>query len=100
MPPAMNNPYEVPTALKALQDDIYRGKILRTRKQTPAEPLADVFELTNVVFDSMHAGAMWQLGIEDPDKGWQIVRQRLNRLQKLHNRERFVHQNPAPSHDC
>jgi len=93
----MNNSHEVPAALKALQNDIYREKILRARKQTPAERLADVFELTNVVFARMHAGAMWQMGIEDPDKGWQIVHQRLNRLQKLHDRGRFVHQKPGPN---
>lgn len=30
--------------LKAMQDDIYREKILRARRQTPEQRLADVFK--------------------------------------------------------
>lgn len=32
--------------LKAMQDDIYRERILRSRKMTPEQRLADVFELS------------------------------------------------------
>ena len=83
--------------LKAMQDDIYREKILRARRQTPEERLADVFELTNSVFTRTHEGAMWQAGITDPHQGWEIVRQRLNRLRKVHDAGRFVNHRP-PSH--
>ena len=82
--------------LKAMQDDIYREKILRARRQTPEQRLADVFELTNSVFTRMHEGAMWQAGITDPHQGWEIVRKRLNRLRQMHDAGRFVH-NPQSS---
>lgn len=92
----MNNPnlHNTPGALEALQADIYREKILRARKLTIEQRLADVFELTNSVFARMHEGAMWQLGLSDPGEGWKVVRQRLNRLQKVHDEGRFVSQRP------
>jgi hypothetical protein len=80
--------------LKAMQDSIYREKILRARRQTPEERLADVFELTNSVFTRMHEGAMWQAGTTDEQEGWQIVRKRLARLSKVHDAGRFVNQPP------
>jgi hypothetical protein len=78
--------------LKAMQDSIYREKILRARRQTPEERLADVFELTNAVFTRMHEGAMWQAGITDEQQGWEIVRKRLARLRQVHDAGRFVNQ--------
>jgi hypothetical protein len=80
--------------LKAMQDSIYREKILRARRQTPEQRLADVFELTNTVFARMHDGALWQAGITDADVGWQIVRKRLERLRKVHEAGRFVQDEP------
>lgn len=90
----MPNIHDDPAALKALQDDIYREKILRARKLTPEERLADAFEITNSVFGMMHAGAMWQTGTTDPEAGWQEVRRRLSRLCRTHDHGRFVHQRP------
>ena len=58
----MPNPHDNPAALKALQDAIYRDKVLRARSMTPDQRLAEVFELTNSVFERMHGGAMWQWG--------------------------------------
>jgi hypothetical protein len=81
--------------LKAMQDSIYREKILRARRQTPEERLADVFELTNTVFARMHEGAMWQAGTTNAQEGWNIVRQRLARLRKVHDHGRFVNQLPS-----
>lgn len=80
--------------LKAMQDSIYREKILRARRQTPEERFADVFELTNVVFARMHEGAMWQAGITDESEGWQIVRKRLSRLARVHDAGRFINEAP------
>ena len=80
--------------LKAMQDDIYREKILRARRQTPEERLADVFDLTNAAFARMHEGAMWQAGTSDESEGWNIVRQRLARLRKVHDAGRFVNHPP------
>ncbi len=81
--------------LKAMQDSIYREKILRARRQTPEQRLADVFELTNSVFARMHDGAMWQAGTTDAEEGWQIVRKRLARLRKMHDAGRFVDEPPV-----
>lgn len=84
--------------LKAMQDSIYREKVLRARRQTPEERLADVFELTNSSFARMHEGAMWQAGTTDVDAGWQIVRKRLERLRGVHEAGRFVSEDfPRPS---
>ncbi len=80
---------EAAASLKAMQDDIYREKILRARKMTPEQRLADVFELTNSVFTRMHEGAMWQAGTTDEEEGWKIVRKRLDRLRKVHEVGRF-----------
>ena len=81
--------------LKAMQDSIYREKILRARRQTPEERLADVFELTNSVFARMLDGAMWQAGISNVEEGWQLVRKRLDRLKKIHDAGRFISEPPA-----
>ena len=88
----MNAADDADASLKAMQDDIYREKILRARKLTPEQRLADVFELTNAVFARMHEGALWQAGITDAEEGWKIVRQRLNRLQKVQDMGRFSNQ--------
>ena len=94
----MNSPeaniHNTPGALKALQDDIYRDKILRARKQTMEERLADAFELTNSVFGRMFEGAMWQLGTSDPEVGWKEVRRRLDRLCGTHDHGRYVDEDP------
>lgn len=83
--------------LKAMQDSIYREKILRARRQTPEERLADVFELSNTVFARMHEGAMWQAGITDAQQGWEIVRKRLARLSQIHDAGRFTNQPSVPA---
>ncbi len=57
-----------------MQDDIYRERILRARRMTPEQRLADAFELTNGVFARMHEGAMWQLGTADAEAGWREIR--------------------------
>jgi len=95
---AMNklDPDRAAAELKVMQDDIYREKILRARRQTPEERLADVFALSNSVFARMHEGAMWQAGITDEKEGWAIVRKRLARLRKMHEAGRYVN-HPAPT---
>jgi hypothetical protein len=95
----MNDPADAAASLKAMQDDIYREKILRARKLTPEQRLADVFVLTNSVFARMHEGAMWQGGSTNAEAGWNIVRQRLNRLQKVQDMGRFSNQKPEMIND-
>jgi len=90
-----SNIHDDPAALKALQDAIYRDKVLRARAMTGEERLAEGLELTNGVFWRMLEGAMWQLGIEDVEKGWDEVRRRLQRLRRVHDSGRFVNQRPV-----
>ena len=65
---AMANLHDHPSALKELQDSIYRDKVLRSL--TPEQRIADVFEMAEVSVHMAHAGAMHQLGTSDPDEGW------------------------------
>lgn len=93
----MANIHDNPAALKALQDDIYRERILRARRMTVEQRLAEVFELSNSVMARMHEGAMWQLGTSDAEVGWQEVRRRLDRLDRIHDEGRFVNTKPVPT---
>jgi hypothetical protein len=78
------NPHEHPTALKDLQDSIYREKVLRARAMTPEERMAAGFDITNEAFQRMLHGAMWQLNTEDTSLGWAEVERRLDRLRNMH----------------
>ena len=91
----MANIHDDPAALKALQDAIYRDRVLRARRMTVDQRFAEALELTNSVFVRMHEGAMWQLGIKDAEKGWQEVRRRLARLGRVHDEGRFVTDKPT-----
>lgn len=88
------NIHDDPAALKALQDDIYREKVLRARKQSPAERLADAFEITNFVFGNMLSGAMAQKGLKTESEGWEEVRLRLERLSRVHDHGRYATEKP------
>jgi hypothetical protein len=82
----MSNIHDNPAGLKALQDDIYRERVLRARQMSVAERLADVFELSNHQFGMMLGGAMHRLGTRDEAAGWSEVKrwmQRLDRLREL-----------------
>jgi hypothetical protein len=79
-------------AVQALQDDIFRQKVLRARKMTPTQRFDEALELTESTFKWMHAGAMAQCGFTDPEDGWREVRRRLDRLRRYqeHNLYRPV----------
>ncbi len=89
------NIHDDPAALKALQDDIYRERVLRARGMTGEQRLSEAFELTNFVFENMLAGAMWQKGLEDREEGWKEVRRRLDRLSRVHDAGRFTTREPT-----
>ena len=91
----MANIHDDPAALKALQDDIYRERILRARAMTPEQRLASAIEMTNFVFGNMLAGAMWQIGTQDRTEGWNEVRRRLDRLYRTRDHGRFVNEKPC-----
>jgi hypothetical protein len=78
-----------PEALKSLQDAIYRDKVMRARAMTPAERLAEAFELSNDIYHWMHSGAMSQCKLTSNDDGWNEVSIRLGRLRHLHERNLY-----------
>ncbi len=86
----MANPHDHPTALKDLQDSIYREKVLRARAMTPEERFNSGFEITNEAFQRMLFGAMWQLEIDDIALGWREVERRLERLRRVQDHGRYI----------
>ena len=92
---AVANPHDHPTALKDLQDSIYREKVLRARAMTPEERFDSGFEITKDAFLRMLEGAMWQLGTDDAILGWKEVGRRLDRLRKAQDFGRFSSQLPV-----
>lgn len=90
----MPNPHDHPTALKDLQDAIYRDRVLWSRSLTPGERIADVFEMADVSIHMAHAGAMSQLGTSDPDEAWQLVKKWNERLRLAHEYRFYVPERP------
>jgi hypothetical protein len=86
-----------PVALRALQEDIYRERVLRARGMTEEQRFADGLELTDSVFERMLDGAMWQKGITDREEGWAEVRRRLERLSRIQDAGRFATTSRAAS---
>jgi hypothetical protein len=81
--------------LKAMQDAIYREKILRARRQTPEQRLADVFELSNHQFGMMLGGAMHRTGTMDENEGWEEVRRWMRRLDRVREQGLYVSEGNA-----
>ncbi|MES2996906.1 MAG: hypothetical protein V4733_08860 [Verrucomicrobiota bacterium] len=86
----MGNPHDHPTALKDLQDSIYREKVLRARSMTPVERFDSGFELTNEVYERMLFGAMWQTKVATRAEGMCEVARRMERLRKVHDHGRYT----------
>lgn len=91
----MANPHDHPTALKDLQDSIYREKVLRARAMTPEERFDSGFEITRDAFQRMLEGAMWQLSTEDVEEGWKEVGRWMDSLRRAQDAGRYITQ---PSH--
>jgi len=91
----MSNPHDHPTALKDLQDSIYREKVLRARAMTPEERIDSVFELSDLQLGMMLGGAMHRLGTKDPDEGWKEVRRWLDRLAYARDFRFYATQRPG-----
>ncbi len=73
-----------PDAIKALQAEIYRDKVLRARAMTPAERLAEALELSNDIYAWMLDGAKAQCGLPSDEEGWAEVQRRLQTLRRVH----------------
>ena len=91
----MANPHDHPTALKDLQDSIYRDKVLRARCLSPEERFDGGIEHTNLVMRLMLDGAMEQTGITDIREGWAEVRRRMEKLCRARDYQFYTSQPPA-----
>lgn len=90
------NPHDHPKALKDLQDSIYREKVLRARKMTPEERLDSIWELSDMQFGLMLAGALDRIGSSDHREGWNEVVRGLDRLNRARD-HRFYSSEPSPT---
>lgn len=91
----MSHLHDDPTALKALQEAIYRDRIRLARARTVQQRLAEVFELSNFMFGVMHAGAMNRLGTTDELAGWEEVRRWMKRLDRAREHGLYVTVKPG-----
>ena len=71
-------------AFKAMQDAIYRDKVLRARAMTPAERLEEALELSNDIYGWMLDGAKAQCDLHSDEEGWVEVQRRLQTLRRIH----------------
>jgi hypothetical protein len=92
----MPNPHDHPTALKDLQDSIYREKVLRARAMTSEERFIAGVELTNWVTLLNLAGAMARIGTTDENLGWTEAKRLRARLNKTRDFGMYVTKEPAP----
>lgn len=91
----MPNPHDHPTALKDLQDSIYREKVLRARAMTREERFIAGIELTNEVSRRILHGTMARLGTDDESVAWAEVHRRASRLRKTHDHGYYTFEKPA-----
>ncbi len=91
----MSNPHDHPTALKDLQDSIYREKVLRARAMTREERFMTGFELTNSVSAMNLAGAMARIGTKDEALGWAEAKRLRARLNRVRDHGLYVSEKPA-----
>jgi len=91
----MPNVHDHPDALKALQDAIYRDKILRARKMTTEQRLAEALEVSYEQFGMMLAGAMHRLGTDDEAAGWTEVGRWMERLDAVREADLAAVEKPS-----
>ncbi len=76
-----------PITLRAVQEEIYRGKVLRARQMTPTERLDEVLKLSNGLFGPPDSPENM-----DSEAYWREMERRLDLLRRLreHNLYRPV----------
>lgn len=89
----MSNPHDHPTALRDLQDSIYREKILRARAMTREERFIAGCQLTNEVCERIFHGTMSRLGTTDPKAAWDEAKKRASRLRLANDHTFYVSEN-------
>jgi hypothetical protein len=88
-------PPDEAAALRALQDDIYRERILRARRMTPEQRLAEVFAQSRLQMGMMLGGAMQRAGTTDEAAGWREVRRWMDRLDRVQEHGFYAREKPA-----
>ncbi len=89
------NPHDHPTALRDLQESIYREKVLRARAMTPEERLDSIWDLSDMQFELMLAGALDRIDSSDRSAGWEEVRRGLDRLERARDHRFYSSSRPA-----
>lgn len=74
-----------PATLRAAQEEIYRGKVLRARGMTDTERLDEALELSNDIFGWVPVPP----GTADEEARWREVERRLLILRRLHEHNRY-----------
>ncbi len=91
----MSNHHDHPTALKDLQDSIYREKILRARAMTREERFLSGCQLANEVTERMLQGAMARLNTTDRRQGWSEAKRRSARLRTVSDHGYYISEEPS-----
>jgi len=91
----MPNPHDHPTALKDLQDSIYREKILRARSMTREERFTAGCQLTNEVTERAFQGVMARNGNLTHKDAWLEAKRRAERLRQAQDHGLYVSEIPA-----
>ncbi len=86
----MSNPHDHPTALKDLQDSIYREKILRAKSMTREERFAAGCQLTNEVTERVFQGVMARNVNLDTKAAWTEAKRRAERLRQAQDHGLYV----------
>lgn len=81
--PAIMNWESDPTKLRLLQEDIYRGKVLRARQLTVSQRLADVFACSNTGLELMFSGVRMHQPELSEEETWKEVGARIHRVRRL-----------------
>ena len=85
-----------PTRLRLLQEDIYRGKVLRARQLTVSQRLADVFECSNTGLELMFSGVRMKQPELTEEETWKEVGARIHRVRRMRDHGYYQTGEAAP----
>lgn len=88
----MSNPHDHPTALKDLQDSIYREKILRARAMTKEERFTVGCQLTNEVTERVFQGVLARDATLNHKDAWLEAKRRAERLRQAQDHGLYVNE--------
>jgi len=83
--PGMTDWQADPAKLRAVQEEIYRERVLRARAMTVAERLMSGFECTRLSLSFMYGGVQAQRRGLSAEETWAEVGARIDRGRRLHD---------------